>query len=324
METVIVEVSRPHRILERGRGGRLDRIPIATGWELVEAPGGRGCELTLSFLTEPSTGLDRARERLGAERFYRRQWSIALSRLKELVESGAAPERVGDGGRRPAAGDVDLVPPKPPRGRGKRQPVRSRALELPRSEATMRAFLTLAAIAAVGLVAVAPAGAKTKQESFTFGDANVIGPVHVRGDVCEGPCAVLVRCRRPHLGVGEAERSGGYRPVGFGGGLGIRWRGQCLVAEPSRLVHLRWQAACGVVHGRRGRTGQPRTAEEGLGLGPVLYHQRRRPECDSHGVVEGREEPLAGRTQGQVKPVALVAARIDGDHGAERREADSP
>ncbi len=98
METVIVEVSRPHRILERGRGGRLDRIPIATGWELVEGPGGRGCELTLSFLTEPSTGLDRARERLWAERFYRRQWSIALSRLKELVESGAASGRVAVAG----------------------------------------------------------------------------------------------------------------------------------------------------------------------------------------------------------------------------------
>ncbi len=94
METVIVEVSRPHRILERGRGGRWDRIPITTGWELVAEPGGRGCEVSLSFWTEPAGRLDRLRERLGAERYYRRRWSTALARLKELIESGRAPERV--------------------------------------------------------------------------------------------------------------------------------------------------------------------------------------------------------------------------------------
>ena len=94
METVIEEVSPPHRIVERGRGGRRwDRIPITTSWELVEAPGA-GCEVTLSFWTEPSHPADRLRDRFGAERFYRRQWSVALSRLKELVESGRAPERV--------------------------------------------------------------------------------------------------------------------------------------------------------------------------------------------------------------------------------------
>ncbi|OLE35108.1 MAG: hypothetical protein AUG48_11585 [Actinobacteria bacterium 13_1_20CM_3_68_9] len=93
METVIEEASPPYRILERGRGGRLDRIPILTGWELLEAAA-RGCEVTVSFRTEPTHPLDRLRERLGAEHFYRRQWSIALSRLKELVESGRRPARV--------------------------------------------------------------------------------------------------------------------------------------------------------------------------------------------------------------------------------------
>jgi uncharacterized protein YndB with AHSA1/START domain len=93
METVIEEVLPPHRILERGRGGRWDRIPILTHWELVEGPGG-GCEVTLAFWTEPAHPLDRLRERLGAERFYRRQWSRALSRLKDLIESGRSPERV--------------------------------------------------------------------------------------------------------------------------------------------------------------------------------------------------------------------------------------
>ena len=49
----------------------------------------------------------------------------------------------------------------------------------------MRAFLTLVAIAAVGLIAAALAGAKTKNESFTVGDANVIGPLYIRGDVAK-------------------------------------------------------------------------------------------------------------------------------------------
>src|SRR5919201_1838436 len=94
MESQNVEVSHPHRIVERGRGGRWDRIPITTGWEFVPRAGGSGCDVTLSFLTEPSNHLDRLRERAGAERFFRRQWSIALARLKELIESGSPPERV--------------------------------------------------------------------------------------------------------------------------------------------------------------------------------------------------------------------------------------
>jgi uncharacterized protein YndB with AHSA1/START domain len=104
METVIDDVSPPHRILERGRGGRLDRIPILTCWELVEGPGSEACEVTLSFWSEPTHALDRLREKLGAERFYRRQWSVALSRLKELIESGRPAARVvvAGGARLPA------------------------------------------------------------------------------------------------------------------------------------------------------------------------------------------------------------------------------
>ena len=57
-------------------------------------PGPSVCEVTLSFWTGTSNPLDLLRERLGAERYYRRQWSIALSRLKELIESGRPPTRV--------------------------------------------------------------------------------------------------------------------------------------------------------------------------------------------------------------------------------------
>ena len=97
METVIDEAERPHRIYERGKGGRLDRVPAATVWELVAGPGG-ATEVRLSFWTEPSHPLDRLRELLGAGRWHRRQWERALRRLKELLESGAAVERVGVAG----------------------------------------------------------------------------------------------------------------------------------------------------------------------------------------------------------------------------------
>ena len=105
METVIEEASAPHRIRERGKGGRLDRVPIATYWELVEELPG-SCEVAVSFWTGPSHPLDRLRELRGAERFYRRSWSHALARLKEIAESGRPPERlvVAGAARVPATG----------------------------------------------------------------------------------------------------------------------------------------------------------------------------------------------------------------------------
>jgi hypothetical protein len=94
METVILEVDRPYRILERGNGGRLDRIPILTAWEVVEGPGAASCEVTLRFGTEPSHPADRMEELRRGERYFRRQWSTALSRLKDLLESGEPGRRV--------------------------------------------------------------------------------------------------------------------------------------------------------------------------------------------------------------------------------------
>jgi hypothetical protein len=96
METVIEELEAPHRIYERGRGGRIDRIPIFTVWELIERPGPT-TEVRLIFWTEASHPMDRLKE-LGAGRWYRRRWDRALRRLKELLESGRPVERVGVAG----------------------------------------------------------------------------------------------------------------------------------------------------------------------------------------------------------------------------------
>ena len=94
METIIVETSRPYRIMERGKGGRLDRIPTLTAWELVEGPGAATSEVTARFGTEPTHPVDRIRELRWGERFYRRQWSTVLSRLKDVIESGRPGDRV--------------------------------------------------------------------------------------------------------------------------------------------------------------------------------------------------------------------------------------
>jgi uncharacterized protein YndB with AHSA1/START domain len=100
METVIDELDPPYRLYEQGRGGRWDRIPIFTVWELV-AGGGERSEVAVTFWTEPTHPLDRARERLGARRWYRRQWEGALRRLRELAEAGAPLERVAVAGGAP-------------------------------------------------------------------------------------------------------------------------------------------------------------------------------------------------------------------------------
>src|SRR4051794_15170957 len=47
----------------------------------------------------------------------------------------------------------------------------------------MRLFLAVAAAAIIGLVSAGTASAQP--DSFTFGDAAVLGPVHVRGDVAQ-------------------------------------------------------------------------------------------------------------------------------------------
>ncbi len=94
METVIIEAERPYRILERGKGGRLDRVPILTAWEIVEGPAPQTSVVTVRFGTEPAHPVDRIRELRFGERFYRRQWSAALSRLKDIIESGRPAERI--------------------------------------------------------------------------------------------------------------------------------------------------------------------------------------------------------------------------------------
>jgi uncharacterized protein YndB with AHSA1/START domain len=92
METVIADADSPRRIGERGHGGRIDRIPIFTSWELTPVEGPR-TEVTVAFRTDPESRADRMKE-LGSRAWYRRRWGRALERLRDVVESSAPLERI--------------------------------------------------------------------------------------------------------------------------------------------------------------------------------------------------------------------------------------
>lgn len=92
MDTTIAEAEEPHRILEQGRGGRANRTPSTTLWELTEGPGSL-TSVRVSYWTEPSNPLDRGLELLtGASIAYERHWREALRQLRDLLES----DRLGE------------------------------------------------------------------------------------------------------------------------------------------------------------------------------------------------------------------------------------
>ncbi|UJA19619.1 SRPBCC family protein [Thermoleophilia bacterium SCSIO 60948] len=96
LDTAIAEVEPPYRITEHGHGGRENRIPTFTVWEIVDAPGA-GCELTVTFWTEPSYFVDRIHEPWPV-RSLRRGWKRAVRRLAEELETGAPEQPIGVGG----------------------------------------------------------------------------------------------------------------------------------------------------------------------------------------------------------------------------------
>lgn len=104
-DTVIEAADRPHMVREQGRGGRWNRVGAFTVWELAEGPGGSGCELTVTFWTEPETMAEKLRELRPGARRLRRGWERALRRLRDLVEDEEPVVRVeiAGGDRLPSA-----------------------------------------------------------------------------------------------------------------------------------------------------------------------------------------------------------------------------
>jgi uncharacterized protein YndB with AHSA1/START domain len=93
METVIASLEAPHMIIEDGRGGRIDRIPMGTSWELMDA-GGSMTDVRVSFWTEPDRHFDKLKDHMASAGWQRRQWNRALVRLRDLIETDARIERL--------------------------------------------------------------------------------------------------------------------------------------------------------------------------------------------------------------------------------------
>lgn len=104
-DTTIVETEPPHRIVERGQGGRVNRIPNHTVWELTAGSGGLTLVRVVHW-TEPKH-LDRGLELLSAGSVWQqRSWRQALRRLRDELEAERVDlERISvAGGNRHATG----------------------------------------------------------------------------------------------------------------------------------------------------------------------------------------------------------------------------
>lgn len=94
MDTAIESVERPHLVRERGLGGRSNKVGVFTVWELAPGETADGCEVRVTFWTEPASPIARARELLMRKGPLRRGWRRTLERLRDVAEAGEPVERV--------------------------------------------------------------------------------------------------------------------------------------------------------------------------------------------------------------------------------------
>jgi len=86
-DTTLAEVLPPYRIVERGRGGKYNRIRMLGTYTLSPGPGG-STRVEYTLETVPALLSDRLMEALGGSRWTRRQTSKAIRRLRTILEEG--------------------------------------------------------------------------------------------------------------------------------------------------------------------------------------------------------------------------------------------
>ena len=81
------EVQPPFRIVERGRGGKYNRIRMLGTYTLSPGPGG-STRLEYTLETVPVMPSDRLMEALGGNAWLRRKTRKAMRRLQTILEEG--------------------------------------------------------------------------------------------------------------------------------------------------------------------------------------------------------------------------------------------
>jgi uncharacterized protein YndB with AHSA1/START domain len=87
-DVTLIEVEPSHRIVEVGRGGKFNRIRILITYRLTQAQGA-GTRVEFTVETEPAKLSDRVLESLGLRRWFHRQQTKALRRLRSILEENA-------------------------------------------------------------------------------------------------------------------------------------------------------------------------------------------------------------------------------------------
>jgi uncharacterized protein YndB with AHSA1/START domain len=81
------EMQPPFRIVERGRGGKYNRIRMLGTYTLSPGPGGT-TKVQYTYETEPSQLSDKLMETFGGRSWSRRKAAKAMRRLRNILEDG--------------------------------------------------------------------------------------------------------------------------------------------------------------------------------------------------------------------------------------------
>ena len=123
----------------------------------------------------------------------------------------------------------------------------------------LKRLLVMAAVASVALILAAPASAKTNTtDSFTFGDADAIGPVHIRGDVaqvharysCDVGTHIWVSVKQNESATVDSDISA--EGSGFGGEAAAWWQSHRGSFTCDGKRHVGWFTVDTVEPGSRG------------------------------------------------------------------------